>query len=110
MESGDVRVLAILSDERVGGPLAHVPTAREQGIDVSWIVWRGFYVPTELESADYARWSNLLETIVETEGWQEMSRRRGLTSFSMTGPAFERFVREQLTSFEQITAELGLEQ
>jgi hypothetical protein len=34
--SGNTRVLAVLSEQRLPGVLANVPTAREQGVDVVW--------------------------------------------------------------------------
>ena len=43
--AGRLRVLVTLSPERLAGPLSTVPTAVEQGVDVTWVTWRGFYVP-----------------------------------------------------------------
>jgi putative tricarboxylic transport membrane protein len=37
-----VRILAVLSEQRLPGPLQEVPTAREQGYDVVWPIIRGF--------------------------------------------------------------------
>ena len=42
--AGKLRVLAVFADERLGGTMADIPTAKEQGYDVSWPVVRGFYM------------------------------------------------------------------
>ncbi len=44
IKSGDVRVLAVFVDERVPG-FEDIPTAKEQGIDVIAVNWRGLYGP-----------------------------------------------------------------
>ncbi|MBI3079968.1 MAG: tripartite tricarboxylate transporter substrate binding protein, partial [candidate division NC10 bacterium] len=43
VEAGEVRVLALLSEKRLGGSLKDAPTAIEQGVNATYIVWRGFY-------------------------------------------------------------------
>jgi putative tricarboxylic transport membrane protein len=42
VESGDIRVLAVLAPERLDGDFASFPTAREQGVDAIGANWRGF--------------------------------------------------------------------
>ena len=41
-QAGSIRMLAVLSDERLGGKLAGIPTAREQGFELQWPIIRGF--------------------------------------------------------------------
>ena len=54
--SDKIRVLAVLSDARLPGALAHVPTAREQGFDLSWPIIRGLYMGPQVSDADYRSW------------------------------------------------------
>ncbi|MGI9502805.1 MAG: Bug family tripartite tricarboxylate transporter substrate binding protein, partial [Geminicoccaceae bacterium] len=44
IKAGDVRVIAVLTEERVPG-FDDIPTAKEQGFDVVAVNWRGLYVP-----------------------------------------------------------------
>jgi putative tricarboxylic transport membrane protein len=53
---GKVRILAVLSEQRLPGPLQAMPTAREQGYDVVWPIIRGFYMSPHAPEADYQRW------------------------------------------------------
>ncbi len=46
-----IRVLAVMSDKRLDGSLAQVPTAKEQGLDIEWPVIRGFYLGPKVSDA-----------------------------------------------------------
>ena len=43
--AGRLRTLAVMSDERLGGPFAKVPTLKEKQIDLAIGVWRGLAAP-----------------------------------------------------------------
>ncbi|HEU4375117.1 MAG TPA: tripartite tricarboxylate transporter substrate-binding protein [Telluria sp.] len=90
---GKVRVLAVLSEKRLPGALAAVPTAREQGIDVIWPIIRGVLMGPQVSDADYQRW---VQDFAQVEASPDFSRLRasyGLYPFSMTGPAFTEYVK-----------------
>ena len=106
-EASEVRVLAALSPERLDA-LHGVPTARELGYDVSWVVWRGFYAPAGIDDARYDHWLDVLESVAASPEWEKLRARTGLSEFFLAGEAFENFVDEQVASFEVLTAELGL--
>jgi putative tricarboxylic transport membrane protein len=108
VEAGDVRVLAVLSGERLGGLLAGVPTARESGYDLEWITWRGFYVPGEVPDSAYDRWAEALDRLNESEPWQRAQAENRLRPFSMSGPQFEAFVMQQVREFREMSREIGL--
>ncbi len=61
MDSGDIRVLAVLSDERLPGNLADLPTAKEQGIDAVGANWRGFYGPGGMSEDAYDYWVDAIQ-------------------------------------------------
>jgi putative tricarboxylic transport membrane protein len=108
LEAGNLRVLAVLSPEREPGMLANTPTAREQGYDVEWVVWRGFYAPPGIPDEDYNRWVTLLATLTESEEWPELLARDGLSPFTSLGAEFEGLVRRQTTEYRELSRELGL--
>jgi len=108
LEAGNIRVLAVLAPHRVMGPLAETPTAREQGYDVVWVTWRGFYVPGEINAASYDRWVAVLRNLALSREWREVREANRLQPFSMAGAEFEAFVREQVSDFEQLSSDIGL--
>lgn len=108
MESGDLRVLAVLSEERLPGDMADVPTAREQGIDAIGPNWRGFYMPADVSEEAEAYWTDAMDTIYESEEWQSVMTQNGLMPFHMTAGEFEEFVLNQINEIEQLSKDIGL--
>ena len=106
--AGRLRVLAVLAPERLEGTLAEVPTARESGIDVSWVTWRGFYVPGDIKDAEYNRWVEVLRRVAASDEWEEMRLRSRLQPFFMVGDEFELFVRSQVDEFRTMSRQIGL--
>lgn len=107
-ELGSIRLLAMLSPERLEGRFAEVPTAREFGHAVDWPTWRGFYVPRDLEDAEYEAWIDALRSMQATTEWKRVLERRGLTDFSLLGREFEIFVGEQIVRFREMSDSLEL--
>ena len=108
LEAGNIRVLAVLAPERIQGPLADVPTAREQGFDVVWVTWRGFYVPGDITAAEYDRWVVAMRELEASPEWREVRESNRLRPFSIVGAEFESFVREQVSDFERLSRDIGL--
>ena len=108
IEAGAVRVIAVLSPERLGGDLAHIPTARESGYDVEWITWRGFYVPAEIADSTYERWVDALTRLESSPEWGAVRAANRLQPFFVAGDDFTRFVNAQIEEFRSISREIGL--
>ena len=106
--AGRLRVLTVLAPERLEGMLAEVPTARESGIDVTWVTWRGFYVPGDIEDTEYDRWVEVLRLVAASDEWEEMRLRSRLQPFFMVGDEFESFVRSQVDEFRTMSRQIGL--
>ena len=108
VEAGRLRVLVVLAPERVEGVLASVPTARESGLDVTWVTWRGFYVPGGVDDATYSRWVDVLSRVGESDAWVDARRMNRLQPFYMMGDEFASFVRAQVGDFREMSREIGL--
>lgn len=106
--AGRLRVLVTLAPERIEGPLQDVPTARESGIDVTWVTWRGFYVPGDISDDTYMRWVDVMEQVGRSSEWEEARRDNRLHPFFMTGSEFSGFVLRQVADFRQMSREIGL--
>jgi putative tricarboxylic transport membrane protein len=96
VERHELRVLAVLSEQRATGLLADVPTAREQGYDVVFMIWRGFYAPSGITEAAYQNWVSSLRGMTATPAWKDVLSKNGLSPFFVGGKEFETFVREQI--------------
>ena len=108
LEAGSVRVLAVLAPQRVEGLLAAVPTATEAGYPVTWITWRGYYVPGGVSDDAYAEWVRRLTVVSRSEAWEAARSRARLRPFFMVGREFESFVMAQIGEFRGLAREIGI--
>jgi putative tricarboxylic transport membrane protein len=105
---GKVRVLAVLSEQRLPGLLANVPTAREQGYDVVWPVIRGVWMGPDVPEADYRRWVAAFADIESQPDFARMRAAAGLYPFSLGGEALARYVRQSVAEYNQRAAQFKL--
>lgn len=110
LDSGKVRVLAALAEERVGGPYADIPTAAEQGYDVQWPIWRGYYMGPDVSDEAYNTWVERLKELAGTEQFAEMRDARGLFPMERYGNNFDTYVKEMVVQFKVLAKEVGLTQ
>jgi putative tricarboxylic transport membrane protein len=106
--AGDIRVLAVLSDARLPGPLAAVPTAHEQGYDITWPIIRGFYMGPGVSDADYARWVALFDRAMADPAFDAQRAKAGLYPFAMTGALLTEYVAKTERHYRRQATELGL--
>lgn len=107
IESGDIRVLAVLSDEPLEA-FPNLPTAKSQGVDVTGYNWRGFYVGGDVSDEAYAQWVDKLEQLYNTDGWKEAAKASGLTPIWRGGEEFSAYVNDQAAQMEQVSREIGV--
>ncbi|MGO1625891.1 MAG: Bug family tripartite tricarboxylate transporter substrate binding protein [Halomonadaceae bacterium] len=110
LDSGKIRVLAALSEERMGGPYADIPTAAEQGYDVQWPIWRGYYMGPDVSDKAYQAWVERLETLSESAAFTDLREERGLFPMARFGDEFDGYVKDQVTQFKALADEVGLSQ
>jgi len=103
-----IRVLAVLAPERLPGPLAAVPTAREQGVDVQWPIVRGFYVGPRVRDDDYREWVAAFDAALAAPGFAKERAAAGLAPLSLTGAALDEFVRRSTEQYRMLAKEFGL--
>jgi putative tricarboxylic transport membrane protein len=106
--AGKVRVLAVLSEKRLPGVLAAVPTAREQGIDVVWPIIRGVWMGPKVSDADYQRWVRAFDRMEASPGFAQMQAAYGLYPFSMTGPALTEYVKKAVDDYHRQATQFKL--
>jgi putative tricarboxylic transport membrane protein len=103
-----LKLLAVLSENRLPGKLSDIPTAAEQGYDIRWSIARGFYVGPDVSDADYQWWVDAFRTTMEWPGYQDALAERNLYLMPMVGEETEAFVAEQVEFYKALTTEFGL--
>lgn len=88
LNTGSLTALGVLSEERLPG--LDVPTAREQGHDVTLSNWRGLYGPPEMPEYAVAYWQNALGDMVESPTWKQIAERNQFTTIRSPGRSGDR--------------------
>ena len=107
LESGEVRALAVLTEERVPG-FEDIPTATEQGYDVVAVNWRGLYVPKGISDEDFRAWGDKLQAVADSDAWQETMIANGLAPFTKVGDDFQSWVDGVVAETEALSREIGV--
>lgn len=99
LNANTLQALGVLSEERLPG--FDVPTAREQGLDVTLSNWRGLYGPPDMPQYAVEFWQNALGKMVESPTWQQVAKDRQFTTTFMTGDEFHNFLVETQADLKQ---------
>ena len=107
IKSGDVRPLAVLTEERVPG-FEDIPTAREQGFDVVAVNWRGLYVPKGISDDQYNAWAAKLQQVADSDQWKQVMTENGLAPFVKVGGDFQSWVDGVIAETVTMSKEIGV--
>lgn len=107
LKSGDVRAIAVLTEERVPG-FEDIPTAKEQGIDVVAVNWRGLYVPKDISDDDFNMWAERLQKVADSDEWKEAMAANGLAPFTKVGADFQTYVDSVVAEIRALSKEIGV--
>nr|MDJ0639250.1 tripartite tricarboxylate transporter substrate-binding protein [Paracoccaceae bacterium] len=107
LQSGEVRALAVLTEERVPG-FEDVPTAKEQGLDVVAVNWRGLYVPKGISDEKFEEWGAKLQAVADSAEWKEAMAANGLAPFTKVGGDFQSWVDGVIGDTVELSKEIGV--
>jgi putative tricarboxylic transport membrane protein len=106
IRAGTVRALAVSSAERLEG--LHVPTLREQGVDIEFENWRSVVGPPGLADDGRRRLEATVDAMVRSPEWQETLQRYRWLDRYLPADAFARFAEREEARVQQILDELGV--
>ncbi len=108
VDSGDIKVIAVLAPERLPGEFADFPTAKEQGIDAIGANWRGFYAPGGMSDEAYSDWVAKIGDLYASDEWKEVMAANGLAPLDLQGADFQNFVAGSVDQIQAISKEIGI--
>ena len=108
VDSGDIKVIAILAPERLPGEFEAFPTAREQGVDAIGANWRGFYAPGDMSDEAYDMWVSKIGDLYASDAWKEVMAANGLAPLDLQGAEFQSFVEQSVAQIQSISKEIGI--
>ena len=109
LEAGELLGLALTSPQRVAdGPLANVPTLREEGIDAVFINWRGIFGIPDMPEEARAFMEDALSKVAGTEEWKAICRQNGWTEAYMGSAEFAAFLERTNAEYQDLLKDIGL--
>ena len=108
MEAGKLRILGVSSGQRMPGPMASVPTWKEQGVDLVYGSWRSIVGPKGLRPEQVTFWENALRKVVESADWKAELERNFWGDFFMTGADLRSTIDREYKAMKGVLVDLGL--
>ena len=105
-KAGEVRVLAMTGAERTDDA-PDVPTLKEQGVDTTFVNWRGFFGAPGLPEDKRDAYISVLKEMYDTPEWEAVRARNGWVNIYNPGEKFTRFLEEQEKVIKSLMIELG---
>ena len=105
-EQGEVKILGVTAPERVPAYEA-APTMMEQGLDTTFINWRGFFAAPGLPQEKLDAYLEAIDQMYETEAWEEVRARNGWVNIHNPGDEFRTFLEAQEEQIGTLMKKLG---
>ncbi|MBJ6363274.1 Bug family tripartite tricarboxylate transporter substrate binding protein [Paenibacillus sp. GCM10012307] len=109
LKAGKIKILAITSNERLGGDFKDVPTMKELGLDAEFVIWRGVFGPKGLTEDQLAFWDKTLKQLSENETWQKELVANDWASEYRNSADFKTFLEQQEKSVQELLTALGMQ-
>jgi len=105
-KAGQIRILAMTADQRLADA-PNVPTLKEQGVNVTFVNWRGFFAAPGLPAANRAAYIKVLGAMYKTPQWEKVRARNGWVNIYNPGDKFTAFLENQEKVIKSLMKELG---
>ncbi|TDN93250.1 tripartite tricarboxylate transporter substrate-binding protein [Microbacterium sp. BK668] len=106
IEAGRLRALAFVAHEPVAG--IDIPTAAEQGYDVTLTNWRMVAAPADLEEGAVEDLTQLVLDTLDTPQWRDAIDRYHWTERVITGDDLTAFLADEEARIRTLYEEMGL--
>jgi putative tricarboxylic transport membrane protein len=106
--AGKLRVIGITAPQRLSGPLATVPTWREQGADVVVSNWRMVAGPRGMAPQAVQYWELALAQMVAQPEWKKDLELNSFEHLFLTGGDARNFLKSEYAAQWRTLSDLGL--
>lgn len=108
MQSGKIRVLVSAAPKRGTGPLAEVPTWREQGVDADYVSYNGVLLPPGVDAEQIRFWEGALQKVAASPDWKALVEKSGNKPIFKGYVDSHRYMQAELKDTQTLVAELNL--
>ncbi|MFP7673053.1 tripartite tricarboxylate transporter substrate binding protein [Marivita sp. S0852] len=104
--AGEVKIIGVTAPERVDAA-PDAMTMIEQGIDTTFINWRGFFGVPGLPEDIAQTYRDTFAAMYDTEAWETVRARNGWVNIHNSGDDFRAFLEEQEKVIGDLMKKLG---
>ncbi len=102
-----VRIIGITAPDRVSDA-PEVPTLKEQGFDVQFVNWRGFFGPPGMSNSMKHEIAVMLGEVQKTPEWEEVRKRNAWVNIYNPDKKFISFLEKQTEEMTTLMKKLGV--
>ena len=102
-----VRIIGITAPSRVADA-PDVPTLKEQGFDVQFVNWRGFFGPPGMSDSMKNEIAKMLGDVQKTPEWEAVRKRNAWVNIYNPGDKFVSFLETQTVEMTALMKKLGV--
>jgi len=113
--SGTLRPLCVFDAGRLPGEARitetqgwnDIPTCREAGLDVEYLMLRGIFMAPGVQPAQVQYFNDLLDRVRETPEWRELMAQGAFNTTTMTGEPFRAWLQREEERHRSLMQEAG---
>jgi putative tricarboxylic transport membrane protein len=105
-DAGEVRILATTASKRISAA-PDAKTFKEQGVDVEFVNWRGFFAAPNLSDEKRGQYIDALAAMYKTPEWETVRERNGWVNIYNAGDDFTSFLEKQEKIIGDLMRQLG---
>ena len=113
--AGQVRALCVFDSERVKYTekvtpelaWADIPTCKESGIDMDYLMLRGIFMPAGVTDEQVAFYVDLMKKVRETDDWKSFMDKGAYNQTALSGEEYKAWVSEAATRHKKLMDEAG---
>ena len=102
-----VRIIGITAPDRVADA-PDAPTLKEQGFDVQFVNWRGFFGPPGMSDSMKNEIAKMLGDVQKTPEWEAVRKRNAWVNIYNPGDKFVSFLETQTVEMTALMKKLGV--
>lgn len=104
--AGEVKIIGVTADDRVSAS-PDAKTMKEQGIDMNFVNWRGFFGAPGLPEEKVATFQKAIAAMYDTPEWEKVRAANGWVNIHNSGADFTGFLEAQEKVIGDLMRKLG---
>ena len=104
--AGEVKIIGVTASDRVSAA-PDAQTMIEQGIDTTFVNWRGFFAAPGLPDDKLAAYQDAIAKMYDTPEWEDVRARNGWVNIHNPGDDFQTFLEGQEKVIGDLMKKLG---